>query len=315
MSIPPGFMGIDVSKHHLDIFDSSTNQTTRIANTAEAVSALIAGLCERTVSVTFEATGRHDRLLYDGLVAAGIRFCRVNPARARAFANAIGTLAKTDAIDARMLAAFGALPQTARRPDQREDQETTQSRRRLCQVHRRRDQLVAMRQQERLRLGEATRDERHSLERHITWLTDEIRDLEAQRAALIAQAAAIGNQHRLLRSVPGIGPVAATTLIAMMPELGQRPPKTIAALAGLAPFNVDSGQFRGKRTIRGGRKRVRDALYIAALTAWRTKSQLGRFAANLIDKGKPFKLAIIALARKILTIANAIIRDQKAYQP
>jgi len=171
-----------------------------------------------------------------------------------------------------------------------------------------------MRQQERLRLADSTPAEAPSIERHLVWLDAEIKAIEAQRSEALRSHAELGRLYRLLTSVPGIGPVAATTLIALMPELGNTSPKAMAALAGLAPFNRDSGQFRGTRTIRGGRKRVRDALYMAAVSAWHSHTRLGTFARDLIARGKPFKLAIIALARKILTVANAVLRDGQAYR-
>lgn len=309
MIIHSGFLGIDVSKHHLDIFDGLVEAHQRIDNTAEAISAWLADLDEdRDVFAVYEATGRYDRKLGRALADHQIRCCRINPARARDFARATGLLAKTDAIDARMLAMLGQCldPQATPPADIAREQ--------LAGVHRRRDQLVATRTQERLRLAEAETFERSSLERHIVWLDAEIKAQETWRAQMIHANAELARMETLLRSIPGIGPVAATTLIALMAELGTLSPKAIAALAGLAPFNVDSGLMRGKRAIRGGRKRVRDALYMAAVTAARSNSRFGAYAQALIERGKPFKVAMIALARKILTTANAVIRDGVPFQ-
>jgi transposase len=162
----------------------------------------------------------------------------------------------------------------------------------LASLHKRRDQLVAIRKQERTRLSEGDAAWQLNIERHIAWLSAEIAALERQCRDLIASNAKLDRLYHLLRSIPGIGPVTAATLIALLPELGCRSPKTIAALAGLAPFNVDSGLFRGQRMIRGGRKRVRDALYMAAVTAARSKSRFQTFLENLTNKGKPNKLAL-----------------------
>lgn len=304
MMINPEFIGCDISKGHLDIFDAGDGLTRQISNDPETITAWLDGLPEHPGRhIVLEATGRYDRCLVRALEARELRFSRVNPARARDFGRALGLMAKTDAIDARMLAAMGQcldLPPTPAHDPARE---------RLSALHKRRDQLVAIRQKEKLRLAEADCEERASLDRHIAWLDAEIAEVEAARDALLRADKTLAQQNRLLRSIPGIGPVAATTLLALMPELGTTSPKAVAALAGLAPFNVDSGQFRGHRAIRGGRRRVRNALYMAAITAARSSPRFGTFADELRARGKPFKLTNIALARKILVTANAIIRD------
>jgi len=261
MKIHPGFCGIDISKHHLDIFDGSVGRAERIANTPEAIDLLTERWKGAAVLVLFEATGSYDGRLRAALRAAGIAFTRINPARARDFARSAGRLAKTDALDARMLAAMAQSLQpapTVERDDERD---------RLAALHKRRDQLVATRKQERTRRKDCEPQIADSIEAHLIWLDAQIRGLDGRIRALIRRAEALKSAARLLRSVPGIGAVAATTLLALMPELGQCSPKEIAALAGLAPFNVDSGQYRGKRRIRGGRRRVRQALYMAAVTA------------------------------------------------
>lgn len=309
MKIHPGFVGCDVSKHHLDVFDPAAATGRHLENTSAAIAAWLDTLAGRDVLVVFEATGRYDLDLRHALAERGVAFARVNPGRARNFARALGLIAKTDAIDARMLAAMGQSLALAPTPP------CSAARQRLAIVHQRRDQLVAMRQQEKLRLIDAVEEERADLEDHIAWLDAKIGVLEARRDALLRDDVELARLHRLLRSIPGIGPVAAATLLALMPELGSLSPKAAAALAGLAPFNVDSGRFRGKRTIRGGRRRVRKALYMAAVTAARSRSRFGAFARTLRDNGKPFKLANIALARKILVTANAVLRDQKPFCP
>jgi transposase len=307
MIIHPGFVGIDISKHHLDIFEGG--RELRIANAADAIAELAARWCSCDALVVFEATGHYDRLLRQVLTAGGIRHARINPARARDFARAAGFLAKTDAVDARMLAALGQCLS----PEVREQGDAARERLRLA--HKRRDQLVQVRQKERTRRSECHEAEiAADIDLHLQWLDAAIDRWDKTIRCLVAEAATIERDWRQLRSIPGFGPVAATTLVALMPELGSLSAKQIAALAGLAPFNVDSGQFRGKRRIRGGRKRVRDALYMAAIAAVRCHSRFKDFYERLRADGKSAKLALIAVARKLLTIANAMIRDRTAFQ-
>jgi transposase len=305
MIIAPGFVGIDVSKEHLEVFDGTIGRSARVANTAGALSERAADWARRDAFVLFEATGRYDRVLRAVLAAAGVRFARVNPARARDFARAAGFLAKTDTVDAQMLAAMAACLQ----PPPAEA--ALAGRDHLAALNKRRDQLVAIRQQERTRLREYCDPvSQQSLSAHLAWLDAEIAALQAQIAASIAAQPELERDRRLLASVPGVGPVTAATLLALLPELGRRSPKPLAALAGLAPFNNDSGTRRGQRSIRGGRKRVRDALYVAAFIAARHAPRLKAFFTKLTAAGKPRKLALIALARKLLIILNAILRDR-----
>lgn len=304
MNIAPGFIGIDVSKDHLDIFDG---RARRIANTAEAIAAYAADLCAPRL-VLFEATGRYDRVLQQQLQAAGIGFARVNPLQARSFIRATGQLAKTDAIDARMLAAMAQAmappPQSPIEPERLD----------LADLHRRRAQLVGIRQQERTRARTASPATTASIAAHLDWLDGQIAELDARIVELIRQFAALHQAELLLRSIPGIGPVAATTLLALMPELGHRSGKTIAALAGLAPMNRDSGRFRGQRTITGGRSEVRKALYMAAVSAIRANPPLAAFFQRLTHKGKAAKLALIAVARKLIVTANAILKSDTPFR-
>jgi transposase len=309
MIIAPGFIGIDVSKNHLDIFDAAIGRSVRIDNSVPALASLTEGWAQREdVFVLFEATGRYDLLLRRALAAASIRFARVNPGRARDFARAAGFLAKTDAVDAHMLAAMAH----CLRP--RTEDVRTAPREQLALLNKRRDQLVATRQQERTRRHECSDPiSLDSIAEHLAWLDAAIEALQAQIAALIASTPELEQARRLLASTPGVGPVTAATLLALLPELGQRSPKQLAALVGLAPFNNDSGARRGQRSIRGGRKRVRDALYIAAFSAAHHAPRFVAFYKTLISAGKPTKLAIIAVARKLLTVLNAIVRDQQPF--
>jgi transposase len=307
MIIPLRCVGIDVSKKYLDIFDEGLGVPERIANATQAITQ-IAARWRCDVLVVFEATGVYDLELREALSQAGIRFARINPARARDFARASGQLAKTDPIDARMLAAFARAMQPA------SEQAAHPARNALAGLAKRRDQLVLMRAQEKNRRSET--DDRAMAERInrlIEVLDSEIAEIEADIKALIKTEQEIADDARLMRSLPGVGPVACMQLITKMPELGHVGAKQIAALAGLAPFNVDSGTFRGKRKIAGGRKRVRDALYMAALNAVRRADPFKAFYARLRQAGKPAKLALIAVARKLLTVLNAIMRDRKPY--
>lgn len=307
MMIPPDAVGIDVSKHHLDIFDGRAAKPARLPNDLQSIETWLQSLGEDRL-VIFEATGVYDETLRQALARGGVAFARVNPATARHFAKAAGFLAKTDQVDARMLAAMSALQPRPSEP-------TSPAAERLARLHKRRDQLVAARKQERTRRRE-TKDVEllEGLGRHLAFLDAEIAGLDVQITEQIAAEPALKRDAKLLVSAPGIGPAVGVCLLALMPELGQRSPKTIAALAGLAPVNQDSGLKRGQRSIRGGRKRVRDALYMGALGAIRSKNS--RFRDDyqrLRAAGKPAKLALVAIARKLLVTANAIIRDQQPF--
>src|SRR5579875_3337169 len=307
MDIHPVVVGIDVSKARLDIFDGAASSC---ANTSQAIEPLARLWAGRGAFVVLEATGVYDRSLRQALQDHGVVHARVNPGRARDFARAAGFLAKTDQVDARMLAALGsALEPRAEPPGD-------PTREQLAGLHRRRDQLVHVRQQERTRLkGCADPEIAEDIAQHLAWLDQAVRAMEHRIAAAVSRSETLKRQRQLLASVPGIGPVAAATLMALVPELGARSGKEIAAMAGLAPLNRDSGMHRGQRTIGGGRKRVRDALYMAAVSASRSHSRFAERYRHLIAAGKPPKLALIALAGAILVTANAVIRDQRAFQP
>ncbi len=302
MSIHHHVIGIDVSKHHLDIFDHTEQTATRIANTATAIAAFVAGLGGDDRFIVFEATGVYDTALCQALDTAGLGYSRVNPSQARNFAKAAGFLAKTDAVDARMLATMGLCL------DLRLTVAPCPARRELAQINKRRDQLVLMRKQEKTRLTESDGGMRDDLADHIAWLDQRIAAFEQRIRHFIKAKPELQQAARLLQSVPGIGPVAATTLLALMPELGHRRRRAIAALAGLAPINADSGTKRGQRHIDAGRPRVRTALYMAAIAAARSNSRFKALYQRLRQAGKPPKVALIALARCILVTANAILR-------
>lgn len=309
MTLHPCIVGIDISKANLDIFTSSDGRSRRIANTTEAIGPMVEDWRQAGAFVVLEATGSYDTALRRCLAAASVPHARVHPDRARHFARYAGFAAKTDRIDARMLAEMGRHGGLAPEPPADPERDA------LRALNRRRDQLVHARKAEQTRLAEAEAGiERDSIEQHIAFLDTAITTIEQAIAAAIARSGHLSAATARLRRIPGIGPVTATILLTRMPELGQRSPKTIAALAGLAPLNRDSGRHAGQRSITGGRKRVRDALYMAAVAASRSHSQLGAFYNTLRAAGKPPKLAFVAIARKILTIANAIIRDDKPFQ-
>jgi len=235
---------------------------------------------------------------------------RVNPARARDFARATSALAKTDAIDARLLASMGRALALA--PSQVADP----LRERLARLQRRRDQLVATRADEKKRLAIAEDDDvRASIAAHIAWIDAEMKRLQVVIDRLVASSAQLLALRKQLQTAPGVGPVTALTLIALMPELGQRSGKTIAALAGLAPFNNDSGAFRGQRHIKGGRGRVRRALYMAAIAAIRKVPRLAAHYRNVVGRSGHAKVGIIAVARKLLVALNAMARTGQPFVP
>ena len=311
MTLSPTWIGIDVSKGWLDIAIPTGGKRLRIANTAASIAAFATTLEQAETIVVFEATGVYDAVLRSQMALAGIGFVPVNPQRARDFARAIGRLAKTDTLDAGMLAEMGrALRLTV-------DPLPDPMRERLAQLSRRRDQLVAMRTQERLRRTDATEPVIVAdLDRHLAWLSQALETIEAETNDLFRSDAGLAADEALVRSVPGVGPVTAAVLVASMPELGRRSSRQIAMLAGLAPLNNDSGTSRGQRSIRGGRRRVRQALYMAAVASLTAKSSpFATFYKRLRDAGKPAKLALIAVARKLLVTINAIIRNRTAFAP
>lgn len=299
-------IGIDVSKDFLDGFDSRSGKLFRIANKPRAIAAYLRKRSDRDL-IVIEATSPYDLALRRLAARNACPLVRVNPARARDFARAAGFLAKTDAIDARMLALMagklGLLPDTPH----------DEAREALTALHRRRDQLVGMRAAEMNRIAAAADvHEKRSLARHILWLSGEITTIEAKLRRATAQPG-VAAQAAILRSFKGVGEVTTATLLALCPELGHRSPKEIAALAGLAPINCDSGKFRGQRRTGHGRRRVRQALYMAALAAIRTTPKFKDFYLRIKQRSGHAKVAVCAVARKILVILNAMLRDNAQY--
>jgi transposase len=306
----PTPVGIDVSKAHLDLADRP-GRRDRQPNDEAGIAAVVARLAaERPPLIVVEATGGLEAPLVAALAAAGLPVAVVNPRQVRDFAKAVGRLAKTDAIDAAVLAHFAEAVRPEVRPVPDEQA------RALTALIGRRRQLVEMRVAERNRLhAAATAPVRADLEAHITYLSQQVDRLDRQLGAAIEASPVWRAKDELLRGIPGLGPVASRTLLAVLPELGTLGRGKVAALVGLAPMNRDSGTLRGRRAIVGGRAEARSALYMAALSAVRFNPALRGFYARLRAGGKPAKLALTAAARKLLVIADAILRTGRPWQP
>ena len=305
------FVGIDVAKDRLDVHERPSGEAFSVARDGKGLDELVARLGKLDVAlVVLEATGGFETTVAGALCAAGLPLAVVNPRQIRDFARATGRLAKTDALDAAAIAHFAE----AVRPDARPVPDAQAQA--LGELVTRRRQIVEMMTAERNRRGRlANRRMIKSVDRLLKALQRELSDLEADLDDTVRGTPAWRETEDLLKSVPGIGDIVARTLIADLPELGTLDRKKIAALVGVAPFNRDSGTLRGKRTVWGGRANVRAALYMAALVASRHNPILRRFYQRLLEAGKPKKLALTAVMRKLLTILNAIVRDQTPWQP
>ena len=304
------FVGIDVSKHWLDISSEPTQHTEHLAHDE----VVIEGLCERFVHerptlIVMEATGGLETHLASALAAAGLPVAVVNPRQVRDYARACGRLAKTDRIDAQVLAAFAR----AIRPQVREpkNDETLE----LGALLARRRQLIDMRVQERLRLERAPLVQRASIREHISWLTERIERLDIDLTHRLRSSSLWREQEDLLKPIQGVGILTRATLISGLPELGKLNRREIAALVGIAPFNRDSGQHRGERVIWGGRAHIRRVLYMAAVTAARSNPLIRTFYQRLRANGKPAKVALVACMRKLLTIMNAMLKNNTPWNP
>ncbi len=286
---------------------SSSSPATRPAG-LEALAARLAPLA--AAAVALEATGGFETVVAATLAAAGLPVVVVNPAQVRAFGRALGQRAKTDPIDARLIAAFVAATRPAIRP--LPDEATT----RLADLVARRRQIIAMMVAERQRLKRfAERRLQRSIARLLDALQRELSELDSEIDSDVRGSPAWRENEDLLTSVPGIGPTIARTMIAELPEIGRLDRRQIAALAGLAPWTRQSGQWKGRSFIGGGRACVRAALHMGAVTASRHNPALKAFYERLVAAGKPKMLALVAVARKLLTILNAIIRDRTPWQP
>jgi transposase len=304
------FIGIDVSKSHLDVAVRPGDESRRFHREGE-LEAVVAFVLERKPTlVVLEATGGLEAVAAMALAAAGAPVAVVNPRQVRDFAKATGRLAKTDKIDAEVLAFFAE----AVRPEVRPlaDEET----RELEAFVVRRRQLVDMMTAERNRLDAcSSKRMRDGIEKHITWLKKQIKDVDGDIERRLRQSSLWREKDDLLRSVPGVGPVTSFTLLASLPELGTLDRRRIAALVGVAPLNRDSGTMRGRRAIWGGRASVRHVLYMAAVTATRSNPVIRDLFGRLVAAGKPKKVALVACMRKLLTILNSIIKHARPWVP
>jgi transposase len=303
------YAGIDVSKAWLDMARWGEKEVTRVRNDEEGIAKLVKEISGGEVSlVVMEASGGLEMELAAELRDSHLPAVVVNPTRVRQFARATGQYAKTDAIDALMIARFAE----AVRPEVRELKDEEE--RELVGFISRRRQLVKMLTMEKNRRSTTHIEAKEGLEAHIAWLEEAIKSLVQEILQLIQENEVWRERERLLRSVKGVGPVTSFTLLAELPELGQVNRQQIAALVGLAPFNHDSGPRRGRRRIFGGRASVRRVLYMAALVATRTNPVIRDFYQRLLERGKEKKVALTACMRKLLVILNAMVRDGKPWQ-
>jgi transposase len=308
------FLGIDVAKEELVVASRPIGERWSERNDEAGVKRLARRLAEASPQlVVLEATGGYEVLCVAALVAAGVPVVVVNPRQVRDFAKSTGQLAKTDAIDAGILALFA---ERIRPPVVPISDEAT---REFEAVLTRRRQLLEMLQAEKNRLGllvgRGQRAVKKSLKQHIGYLERELAITDTDLKTMVRESPAWREREDLLRSVPGIGPVVAQTLLAELPELGRLNRREIAKLVGVAPLNHDSGTWRGHRAVQGGRASVRAALYMAALVASRSNVVIRRFYVRLVAAGKPKKLALVACMRKLLTILNHLVRTGQRWNP
>jgi transposase len=298
------WLGIDVAKAWLDVASSSEERVWRVSNDHAGITTLVADLVARAPQlVVLEATGGQETAVTAALVTAGVTVAVVNPRQVRDFARATGQLAKSDALDARVLALFAARVQPPPRPL---PDVVAQE---LAALLARRRQLVEMRTAEQHRRPTLAARLRPALDAHVVWLSQQIAELDQELDRTLRASPVWREKEGLLRTIPGIGPVVARTLLGELPDLGALNRWEVAALAGVAPLNQDSGRHQGKRRTWGGRAPVRAALYMAAVTATRCNPTIRALYTRLRVAGKPAKVALVACMRKLLTIANAILRD------
>jgi transposase len=310
MDSSPVFVGVDVSKARLDVASTATLDPWSVSNTFDGIVQLVERLREiGPALVVMEATGGFEVPAAAALAAAEVPIVIANPRQVRDFAKSTGQLAKTDEIDAHILALFAERVRPRVRPLPDEDA------RALDAIVGRRRQIIGMITAEKNRLGFAQPAVHKSIEQHIRWLERQLQRVDSDLDDLIRRSPVWKAKHNLLRDVPGVGPNLARTLIAELPELGQLSHKQIAALVGVAPLARDSGLFRGKRMIWGGRAPVRTALYMSILSATKWNPVIRGFYRRLRAQAKPPKVAMVACMRKLLTILNAMLRDGREWDP
>ena len=312
--MPGTFIGVDVSRDHLDVHIRPAAARQRFPNTSAGIAALVAWVWPHAAErILFESTGPYQIAAVGALLAAGLPAVVVNARQVRDFAKAMNSLAKTDTIDAAVIAHFAEVATTQVRPLE------SQELRDLRELYDRRGQLV--------RILAAEKNQRHSatvagvsakilknIEKLIDHLENLIQDLEKRMDGIVESSATFQARDEILQTITGIGPQVSRTLLAYLPELGQSSRQSITALVGLAPFNDDSGDHKGQRHIRGGRSKVRVGLYQAAVAAIRHCPHMKAHYAALKARGKASRVAIIAVARKLLVLANALVRDMVPYK-
>ena len=304
------FVGIDVSKHQLDIAVRPTARLWTVGHDEAGVSALIAELRQLAPTlIVLEATGGLELPLAGALATAALPVAIVNPRQVRDFARSTGVLAKTDRLDAQLLARFADVvrPEPRPLPDAQAQE--------LSALVLRRRQLIEMLTAEKNRLSTASRRIRPQIQAHIEWLHRQLAQFDDELRELVRNSPLWREKEDVLRSAPGVGPVLATTLLAGLPELGTLTRQQIAALVGVAPLNRDSGTLRGRRTVWGGRAPIRAVLYMATLVATRRNPVIAAFYQRLVAAGKARKVALTACMRKLLTILNAMLKHRTPWAP
>jgi len=310
-------VGIDVSKHHLDAHVHESGQAFRVSNDDAGIEELLRRLSEvEPARIVMEATGGYENASFAAMSVRGLPVALVNPRVTRHFAKATNRLAKTDQVDAACLAEFAATLQPKITP--LPDEDATELDFLITRRRQLVDQLVAEKNRRsgpQLQRLDGDSRVKQSVDRHITWLEKEIAKFDDQIQQRIQSSPAWKQKDELLQSVPGVGPTTSANLLGHLPELGQLDRKQIAALAGLAPYNADSGQRSMPRHIRGGRAAARTALYMATVAAVTHNATLRTFHRRLLASGKAGQVALTACMRKLLTILNAILRDNRPWNP
>lgn len=305
------FVGIDVAKKHLHVGLLPKGKVRVLTNSPDGIDELVRR-CKRWEPklIVLEATGGLERAAARALLAEGLPVAVVNPRQVRDFARAKGLLEKTDDLDAIAIADFGRCIQPEPRGVPSEQEEL------LTSLLRRRQQLIEMRTAESNRLQTASKHLRKELQSHINWLNKKIDALDAQMDKILDEDEGLSEKKALLKSAPGVGEVTSKALLTYLPELGSLTGKQIAKLVGLAPLNCDSGNWRGRRKIWGGRSEIRAILYMAALTARRCNPVIKEFYNKLYQQGqgKPYKVAMVACMRKLLVILNAMVRSKSVWK-
>src|SRR5262245_36597418 len=305
------FVGIDVSKLQLEVCSLSSEETNwTVQNEPAAIAEFVKQMQQQGPTlIVLEATGGLEALVSSALAVVDLPVVVVNPRQIRDFARASGLLAKTDKLDARVLAQFGRAINPAPRPIADECAQQLQA------LIARRRQIVEMIIAENNRISMSPRSVKEDIRQHITWLQRRLKQIDKDLNGAVRNSPIWREKDNLLKTVPGVGPVVSMTLLAHLPELGTLNRRQIAALVGVAPFNRDSGALRGRRTIWGGRGAVRAVLYMATLSAVRFNLVIRRFYERLRQAGKAPKVALTACMRKLLVMLNAIIRNERPWQP